>query len=185
MEKRKGSVVDAFWSYHQAGAPMGWCSHVPTFLNPGCQWLPADRVVLSQWKPSSVGGYKPTEEGHPTVSNWWAQGWDTKDWGTMLHLMLQSSLCDQRRPDFSWDHVLAYFICPILIRFPHSFSPETSSSSTPESLFWALLLGNSVQHNTQRLIKIFITSCLINRNSKLSDLRLQLDFEKPDQGIMI
>jgi len=44
---------------------MGWCSHVPTSLNPGCQWLPADRLALSQWEPSSVGGYKPTEEGHP------------------------------------------------------------------------------------------------------------------------
>lgn len=70
----------------------------------------------------------PQKKEDPTVSNWWAQGWDTKDWGRMLHLMLQSSLCDQTRPDFSWAHVLAYFICPILIQFPHSFSPETFSS---------------------------------------------------------
>lgn len=64
MEKRKGSVVDAFLSYHQAGAPMYQLLYI--LVVSGSQ---QDSVAFSQWEPSSVGGYKPTEEGHPTVSN--------------------------------------------------------------------------------------------------------------------
>ena len=126
MKKRKENVVDAFWSPLPA-----WHTHGPVFPYPSfpkyCLLMAHSSLEL----PSVNGSHllweviNPEKKDIPQSATDGHRG--TKAQVRMLQPTLQNSLWDQTRPDFSWDHVLAYFTSPVITWFPHSSSENSSS----------------------------------------------------------